>query len=67
MENNEENKTEIIEIEDKRPEYMKKRVIVPCITGVIFLFFGLFYAVNGIYYKSTDDAFIEGHIIFKTI
>ena len=57
-------KTEdIVEIEDTRPEYMKKRVLVPSITAVIFLICGIFYAIHTIYYKSTDDAFIEGHVI----
>lgn len=60
----EEKKAEdIVEIEDTRPEYMKKRVLVPCITGLIFLICGIFYAVHTVYYKSTDDAFIEGHVI----
>ncbi len=57
-------KTEdIVEIEDTRPEYMKKRVLVPSITAVIFLICGIFYAIHTVYYKSTDDAFIEGHVI----
>ena len=54
---------EIIEVEDTRPEYMKKRVLVPSITAIVFLICGIFYAVHTVYYKSTDDAFIEGHII----
>ena len=54
---------DIVEIEDTRPEYMKKRVVVPCITAIIFLICGIFYAVHTVYYKSTDDAFIEGHVI----
>ena len=49
--------------EDTRPEYLKKRVLVPCITGVIFLICGIFYAIHNVYYKTTDDAFVEGHII----
>ena len=53
----------IVQIEDTRPEYLKKRVLVPSITGIIFLLCGLFYAVHTVYYKSTDDAFIEGHVI----
>ena len=57
------NEEEIIEVEDTRPEYMKKRVLVPCITGIVFLLCGIFYAVHSVYYKSTDDAFIEGHVI----
>ena len=54
---------DIVEIEDTRPEHLKKRVLVPSITGIIFLICGLFYAVHTVYYKSTDDAFIEGHVI----
>ncbi len=57
------NNEEIIEIEDTRPEYKKKRVIVPCITAIIFLMAGIIYGIHTIYYKSTDDAFVEGHII----
>ena len=52
-----------IEIEDTRPEYMKKRVLVPAITAIVFLICGIFYGVHTVYYKSTDDAFVEGHII----
>ncbi len=29
---------DIEEVEDTRPEYQKKRVIVPCITAVVFSF-----------------------------
>lgn len=59
-----ENKVEeIVDLEDTRPEYMKKRVLVPCITAIIFLLCGIFYGVHTVYYKSTDDAFIEGHVI----
>lgn len=49
--------------EDKRPIYEKKRVIVPSITALILLIFGLIVTINSIFYKSTDDAFVEGHII----
>ena len=49
--------------EDNRPEYKKKRVIIPSITAIIFLISGIFYSIHSIYYKSTDNAFIEGHII----
>ena len=54
---------DIEEVEDTRHEYQKKRVIVPCITAVVFFIFGIFYAIHSVYYKSTDDAFIEGHVI----
>ena len=48
---------------DTRPEYMKKRVIVPSVTAVIFLLFGIYFTIHSIFYQSTDDAFVEGHII----
>ncbi len=51
------------EEEDTRPEYMKKRVLVPSVTAIIFLICGIFYSIHTVYYKSTDDAFIEGHVI----
>ncbi len=51
------------EDEDTRPEYMKKRVLVPSITAIIFFICGIFYSIHTVYYKSTDDAFIEGHVI----
>lgn len=54
---------EFEEEEDTRPEYIKKRVLVPSITALIFLICGIFYSIHTIYYKSTDDAFIEGHVI----
>lgn len=48
---------------DNRPEYKKKRVIVPSVTAIIFLICGIFYSIYSVYYKTTDDAFVEGHII----
>lgn len=51
------------EQEDNRPEYKKKRVLVPSITAIVFLICGIFYSVHSVYYKSTDDAFVEGHVI----
>lgn len=48
---------------DTRPEYMKKRVIVPSITAIIFLIFGIYFTIHSIFYQSTDDAFVEGHIV----
>lgn len=38
----EEKAEDIIEVEDTRPEYMKKRVIVPSVTAIIFLICGIF-------------------------
>ncbi len=58
-----EEENEFEEVEDTRPEYMKKRVIVPSVTAIIFLICGIFYSIHTVYYKSTDDAFIEGHVI----
>lgn len=46
----------------KRKSYQKKRVIVPIITAIIFLFFGIYSIVYSYYYQSTDDAYIEGHL-----
>ncbi len=48
---------------DTRPEYMKKRVIVPSVTAIIFLLFGIYFTIHSIFYQSTDDAFVEGHIV----
>lgn len=60
----EDNKAETLTAEeDSRPEYMKKRVLVPSITAILFLICGIFYSIHAVFYKSTDDAFIEGHII----
>ncbi len=49
--------------EDKRHIYEKKRVIVPAITALVILVLGVIISINSIFYKSTDDAFVEGHII----
>lgn len=48
---------------DKRHIYEKKRVVVPAITALVLLIFGSIVSLYSIFYKSTDDAFIEGHII----
>lgn len=52
-----------IDAEDTRHIYEKKRVVVPTITALILLIFGTIVSINSIFYKSTDDAFVEGHII----
>ncbi len=49
--------------EDTRHIYEKKRVIVPTITAIILLIFGIIVSIKSMYYKSTDDAFVEGHIV----
>lgn len=59
----EEKIAEIIKEEDTRHIYEKKRVIVPLISGLILLILGVIVSVNSIFFKSTDDAFVEGHII----
>lgn len=59
----EEKIAETIKEEDTRHIFEKKRVIVPLITAVILLVLGAIVSVNSIFYKSTDDAFVEGHII----
>lgn len=51
------------EEEDTRPSYMKKRVIVPTITAIIFFLTGIYFIIHSFYYQETDDAFIEGHIV----
>lgn len=48
---------------DMRPEYKKKRVIVPSVTAIIFLIFGIYFTIHSMFYQSTDDAFVEGHIV----
>lgn len=49
--------------EDTRPSYKKKRVIVPALTAVIFFITGIYFMIHAIHFQSTDDAFVEGHII----
>lgn len=49
--------------EDTRHIYQKKRVVVPAATALIILVLGTIVSINSIFYKSTDDAFVEGHII----
>lgn len=48
---------------DCRHFYEKKRVVFPLVTALVLLLLGTIVSVNSIFYKSTDDAFIEGHII----
>ena len=49
--------------DDDRPSYQKKRVIVPSITAIVFLLIGIYFMVHGMHFQSTDDAFVEGHIV----
>ncbi len=48
---------------DTRPSYKKKRVIIPAITAVLFLITGIYFTIHSFFYQSTDDAFVEGHIV----
>lgn len=47
----------------ERHIYQKKRVIIPALTALIILILGTIVSINSMFYKSTDDAFVEGHII----
>ncbi len=49
---------------EKRKPYQKKRVIIPVITAVVFFFLGIFGIVYSSFYQSTDDAFVEAHMIY---
>lgn len=42
---------------------VKKRIIVPAITFAILALGGIYALLHAHYYQSTDDAFIEGHIV----
>lgn len=46
-----------------RKSYKKKRVIVPIILTFMFIFIGAYCLIHSYYYQSTDDAFVEGHIV----
>lgn len=49
--------------EDTRNIFEKKRVIVPTIITCLLLIFGVVFSINSMYYKSTDDAFVEGSMV----
>ena len=50
-------------LKKRRPEYKKKRVIVPSITAVILIIIGIIAAIHSTFYQSTDDAFVEGRLV----
>ena len=50
-------------LKKRRPEYKKKRVIIPAISAVILILIGVLLAIHSTFFQSTDDAFVEGHII----
>lgn len=47
----------------KRPEYKKKRVVVPAVTAVLLVLLGILAAIHSTFFQSTDDAFVEGRLI----
>lgn len=48
---------------DTRHFYQKKRIIILMILLPIIILLGVYVSVRSIYYKTTDDAYVEGHII----
>ena len=50
-------------LKKRRPEYKKKRVIVPSITAIILIITGIYAAIHSTYFQSTDDAFVEGRLV----
>ena len=50
-------------LKKRRPEYKKKRVIVPTITAALLVLLGIYAAIHSTYFQSTDDAFIEGRLV----
>lgn len=49
---------------EKRKPYQKKRVIVPVITAVFFVLMGIFGLIYSTFYQTTDDAFVEAHMVY---
>lgn len=48
---------------EKHHHRVKKRIIVPIITFTLLALGGIYALLHAHYYQSTDDAFVEGHII----
>lgn len=48
---------------DTRNIFEKKRVIVPVIVAGVLLILGIMLSINSMFYKSTDDAFVEGSMV----
>ena len=46
-------------LKKRRPEYKKKRVVIPTITAIILVILGIYAAIHATYFQSTDDAFVE--------
>lgn len=49
---------------EKRKPYQKKRVIIPVITAACFLILGIFGIFYSKFYQTTDDAFVEAHLVY---
>lgn len=52
-----------VKAKKNRPEYKKKRVLVPAITAGLLILLGISAAVHSTYFQSTDDAFVEGRLV----
>ena len=50
-------------LKKRRPEYKKKRVVIPTITAIILVILGIYAAIHATYFQSTDDAFVEGRLV----
>lgn len=48
---------------DNHHNKVKKRIVVPVITFALLALGGIYVLLHAHYYQSTDDAFVEGHII----
>lgn len=48
----------------KRKPYQKKRVIIPVLTGILFILASIFGVIYSTFYQTTDDAFVEAHTIY---
>ena len=48
---------------DTRNIFAKKRVFVPVILAGVLLILGILLSINAMFFKSTDDAFVEGSMI----
>ena len=48
---------------DNHHNKVKKRIVVPVITFALLALGGIYVLLHAHYYQTTDDAFVEGHII----
>ncbi len=47
----------------RKPRMQKKRVVVPIVSAILLILFGIYAAIYSTRFQTTDDAFVEGHII----